>query len=142
MDPLATFLPLWIVFFPMAMTLIIYYVEQYSEKTRNALAVATSVVTFLSVAALYPILKNGEVIEYSLFEIIANLGISIRVDILSFSLALIASFVWMLVTIYSIDYMSHEHAGNRYYPVLIVTLGSCMGIFMAGDLFTLFVSLN
>jgi multicomponent Na+:H+ antiporter subunit D len=55
MDPLATFLPLWIVFFPMAMTLIIYYVEQYSEKTRNALAVLTSVVTFLSVAALYPL---------------------------------------------------------------------------------------
>lgn len=139
MDPLATFLPLWVVFFPMAMTLIIYYVEQYSEKTRNALAVLTSIVTFLSVAALYPFLRNGEVIEYSLFEIIANLGISIRVDILSFSLALIASFVWMLVTIYSIDYMSHEHAGNRYYPVLIITLGSCMGIFMAGDLFTLFV---
>ncbi len=139
MDPLATFLPLWIIFFPMAMTLIIYYVEQFSEKLRNALAVLTSVITFLSVVALYPFIMGGDIIEYTLFEIIANLGISIRVDILSYCLALIASFVWMLVTIYSLDYMAHEHAVNRYYPTLIVTLGSCLGIFMAGDLFTLFV---
>lgn len=139
MDPLATFLPLWIIFFPMSMTFIIYYAEQFSEKLRNALAVFTSVITFLSVLVLYPFVAGGEIIEYTLFEIIANLGISIRVDILSYCLALIASFVWMLVTVYSIDYMAHEHAGNRYYPVLIVTLGCCLGIFIAGDLFTLFV---
>jgi multicomponent Na+:H+ antiporter subunit D len=54
-------------------------------------------------------------------------------------MALLSSFIWMLVTIYSIDYMSSEHGCNRYYPVLIITLASTMGIFMAGDLFTLFV---
>ncbi len=136
---LITFLPMWVTFFPLVMTFIIYYVEQYSEKMRNALAVATTVVTFLSVLAMYPFVAEGKVIEFTLFEILANLGISFRLDILSFSLALLASFVWMLVTVYSIDYMAHEHACNRYYPVLTVTLGSCLGIFMAGDLFTLFV---
>jgi formate hydrogenlyase subunit 3/multisubunit Na+/H+ antiporter MnhD subunit len=70
---------------------------------------------------MYPLVSDGQVVEYTLFEIIANLGISIRIDILSYCLALISSFVWMLVTIYSTDYMAHEHAGNRYYPVLIVT---------------------
>ncbi|GFP26252.1 hypothetical protein HKBW3S25_01743, partial [Candidatus Hakubella thermalkaliphila] len=54
MQLLDSFLPVWIVMFPMVMTVVIYYVEQQSEQMRNALAVATSVVTFLSVLALYP----------------------------------------------------------------------------------------
>ena len=135
----SSFLPVWIVMFPMIMTFVIYYVEQHSEKMRNALALATSVVTFLSVAALYPTVMAGRIIEYRMFTILPNLEISFRVDILSFSLALLSSFIWMLVAIYSLDYMCKEHGCNRYYPVLIVTLASCMGIFMAGDLFTLFV---
>jgi multicomponent Na+:H+ antiporter subunit D len=134
-----SFLPVWIVMFPMFMTLVIYYVEQRSEKMRNALSVGTSVVTFFSVLMLYPYMMAGEIIEYSMFQLLPNLEISFRVDILSFSLALLSSFIWMLVSIYSIDYMCHEHGCNRYYPVLIITLASCMGIFMAGDLFTLFV---
>lgn len=135
----SSFLPVWIVAFPMVMTLVIYYVEQHSEKMRNALAVATSVVTFLSVVALYPTIIAGNIIEFRMLEILPNLEISFRVDILSFSLALLSSFIWMLVSVYSIDYMCKEHGCNRYYPVLIITLASCMGIFMAGDLFTLFV---
>ncbi|MFU8794969.1 MAG: complex I subunit 5 family protein, partial [Dethiobacteria bacterium] len=67
------------------------------------------------------------------------LEISIHLDILSFSLAALASFIWLLCTIYSIDYMAKEHACSRYYPVLIFTLGACQGIFFAGDLFSLFV---
>ena len=135
----SSFLPVWIVMFPMIMTFVIYYVEQRSEKMRNALALLTSVITFLSVAALYPTIMAGKIIEYRMFTILPNLEISFRVDILSFSLALLSSFIWMLVAIYSLDYMCKEHGCNRYYPVLIVTLASCMGIFMAGDLFTLFV---
>jgi multicomponent Na+:H+ antiporter subunit D len=136
---IGSFLPVWIVMFPMVMTLVIYYVEQHSEKMRNVLAIGTTVITFLSVCLLYPTVMAGNIIELSLFQILPNLDISFRVDILSFSLALLASFIWMLVAIYSLDYMCKEHGCNRYYPVLIITLASCMGIFMAGDLFTLFV---
>ncbi|WP_143753388.1 complex I subunit 5 family protein [Dethiobacter alkaliphilus] len=135
----SSFLPVWVVMFPLVMTLVIYYVEQHSEKMRNALAVFTSVVTFLSVAALYPYIMEGNIIQFSVLELLPNLEISFRVDILSFSLALLSSFVWMLVAIYSLDYMCHEHGCNRYYPVLMITLAGCLGIFMAGDFFTLFV---
>src|SRR5690554_2856657 len=121
------------------MTFVIYFVEKRSETLRNALFVATSVITFLSVAMLYPYVIAGEILEIQLFSLLPNLAVSFRVDILSFSLAILSSFVWMLVTIYSLDYMCKEHGCNRYYPILIVTLASCLGIFMAGDFFTLFV---
>ena len=139
MEMASSFLPVWIVMFPLVMTLVIYYVEQHSEKMRNVLALGTSIVVFLSVAALYPHIMAGNIIQFSVLELLPNLEISFRVDILSFSLALLSSFIWMLVSIYSIDYMCNEHGCNRYYPVLMITLAGCMGIFMAGDFFTLFV---
>jgi len=133
------FLPIFAVMFPIVMSLVIFVVSKRSEKMRDGLSVATAVVTFLAVAAMYPLMAAGEVIAYTLFDILPGLGVSVRVDIVSFSLALISSFVWMLVAIYSIDYMSHEHGQDRYYPVFIFTLGSCLGIFLAGDFFTLFI---
>lgn len=132
-------LPIWVVIFPIFMSIVIFAASKRSEKLRDGLSIATAVVTFLLVAAMYPVIMAGEEIAYTLFDILPNLGISIRVDILSFSLALLSSFVWMLVSIYSIDYMSHEHGGDRYFPILIFTLGSCLGIFIAGDFFTLFI---
>jgi multicomponent Na+:H+ antiporter subunit D len=138
-DRVTDFLPVWIVAFPLVMTFVILAVQQYSEKLRNVLSVAAAAVSFLSVAALYPFIAGGEIIQLQLFSLLPNLSVSFRVDILSFSLALLASFVWLLVTVYSLEYMRHEHGCNRYYPVLIATLAGCIGIFLAGDFFTLFI---
>ena len=132
-------LPVWVVLFPLAMTFVIYYVEKESEKLRNHLSVVAAVGTFILVAAMYPEISQGNILVYQLFQLLPGLQITFRVDILGFSLAALSSFVWMLVTIYSIDYMSHEHAQNRYYPTLIFVLSACLGVFVAGDLFTLFI---
>lgn len=128
-----------IVGFPVLMTPVIVFGNRVSEKFRNALAVMTAFVTLVLTLSLYPFVRDGKILQKSLFEILPGLSISVRLDLLSFSLAAIAAFVWFLCTIYSLDYMAHEHARNRYYPVLIFTLGACQGIFFAGDLFSLFV---
>jgi multicomponent Na+:H+ antiporter subunit D len=128
-----------IIALPVLMTPVIMYSDRYSDKLRNSLAVLTSLITFILTLLLYPFIRDGGVLQHSLFEILPNLEISLRLDILSFSLAALASFIWFLCTVYSIDYMAREHACGRYYPVLIFTLGACQGIFFAGDLFSLFV---
>ncbi len=141
METKTSFLPVFAALFPMVMTFAIYYVQKESPKLRNNLSVLTSIITFISVAAMYPIIAEGKIIVFELFEVLPDMGVvgTFRVDVLGFSLALLASFVWMLATIFSIDYMSHEHAQNRYYPTLIFTLGACLGIFLVGDLFTFFI---
>jgi len=130
---------LFVIFFPIIMTPVLMSVSARSEKLRNILAVITSAVTFLAVISLYSMVVRGDILQHTFFELLPNLEISIRLDVLSFSLAVIASFIWFLCTVYSIDYMAEEHGGSRYYPVLMFTLGSCLGIFLAGDFFTLFV---
>lgn len=128
-----------IVALPVLMTPVLMYVCRISEQLRNGLAVITAAVTFILTLFLYPFIRDGLVLQQSLFEILPGLEISIRLDVLSFSLAALASFIWFLCTLYSLNYMAHEHACGRYYPVLIFTLGACQGIFFAGDLFSLFV---
>jgi multicomponent Na+:H+ antiporter subunit D len=130
---------IFVVAFPILMTPAILYSCRISDKLRNALAVATSAIAFIFTLLLYPVVAAGGAVQFTLFEVLPNLEISLRIDLLSFSLAALASFIWFLCTVYSLDYMASEHACGRYYPVLIFTLGACLGIFFAGDLFSLFV---
>lgn len=128
-----------IVGFPIIMTPVIMYSCRISDKLRNILVIITSAIAFGLSLSLYPFVIGGGEIQFTLFEVLPNLEISLRLDLLSFCLAILASFVWLLCAIYSLDYMAKEHACGRYYPVFIFTLGSCQGIFFAGDLFSLFV---
>ena len=128
-----------IILFPILMTPVIIYACRIGAIFGPLLSVFTALVAFILTMLLYPVATSGTVIQFTVFEVLPNLEISLRLDILSFSLAALATFVWLLCTIYSVSYMAHEHACGRYYPVLIFTLGSCQGIFFAGDLFSLFV---
>ncbi len=133
------FLPIWAVLFPLVMTAVIFFVEKKSRLARNILTGFTSGLTFLIVLAMYPAVFDGNVLSYEIANLIPPFGISFRVDILGFGLSLLASFIWTLVTIYSFDYMKKEKYTGRYYPSLSLTLSGAMGIFMAGDLFSLFI---
>ena len=110
-----------IVLAPIIMTPVIMYSDRVSDKLRNSLSVVTAALAFILTLTLYPFIRDGGVVQRSLFEILPNLEISIRLDLLSFALAALASFIWFLATLYSLDYMAKEHAGGRYYPVLIFT---------------------
>lgn len=136
---LVYYLPVGIVLFPFIMTGAIFLAERKSRFMRDVLSVITAAITFIMVAVMYPAIMSGEVIYYQLANIVPPFGISFRVDTLGFGLSLLASFIWMLVTIYSLEYMKKENYTGRYYPALIMTLSGTMGLFLAGDLFTLFI---
>lgn len=136
---LVHFLPVWAVLFPLLMTAVILFVERTSRFARNVLSCVTSGLTFLIVLAMYPAISQGGVLNFEIANLIPPFGISFRVDMLGFGLSLLAAFIWTLVTVYSIDYMKKENYTGRYYPSLTLTLCGAMGIFMAGDLFSLFI---
>jgi multicomponent Na+:H+ antiporter subunit D len=55
--------------------------------------------------------------------------------------ALVASFLWIITTVYSIGYMRSHHEQNqtRFYSCFAIAIGSAMGIAFAANLFTLFI---
>lgn len=136
-ETIKSVLPMLAVVFPLLGSLIVFVIGMYSEKLRNLCAVLTALVTFVLVFSLYPLVSRGAV-EFQYAQIM-QYGLLLRVDFFGFLFAALFATVWFLATAYSTVYMSHEHAQNRYYVFLLSTLGHCLGVVLAGDLFTLFL---
>jgi multicomponent Na+:H+ antiporter subunit D len=108
---------------------------------REAVTIITSLVLFYFVISLYHGLTQGETISVHWFDIIPGLGFNFKVEPLGMLFALIASFLWLITTIYAIGYMrSHEEQNQtRFYSFFAVAISAVMGVAFAADLFTLFI---
>ncbi len=108
---------------------------------REAVTIATSLVLLYFVIHLYQGIQLGESITAHWGELLPGLQISFNIEPLGMLFALIASFLWLITTIYSIGYMrSHkEQNQTRFYVCFAIAIGSVMGIAFASNLFTLFI---
>lgn len=139
MNSATNYLPLWATLMPILSALPLLFIQRVSAKLRDVLTQLVIAVTLVLVTMMYPYIKTHGAIGVSFPGILPPFGISFRVDLLGFLLALIATVVWLLVTIYAKAYMDHEGGGNRFYPFLLLSLGGCLGVFLTGDFFSLFV---
>lgn len=129
--------PVAVVLFPMAAAVALYIIGLKNKRFAGFFAALVGIVTFLLVLSLLPLLQAG-VVEYK-FADLMNLGLLFRVDLLSFIFAFLMSLAWMLVLIYASYYMAAEGYRFLYYPFALITLGSCLGVVLTGDLVSLFL---
>jgi len=108
---------------------------------REAVSLVTAGILFALVASLLPGVLNGDRPTAVLWETLPGLPIALRVEPLGLLFALVASFLWIATTIYSIGYMRGHREGNqtRFYVYFAIALSSTMGIAFAANMFTLFV---
>lgn len=108
---------------------------------REAVTIVTSLVLLYFMINLYQGMQQGESITAHWGELLPGLQISFNIEPLGMLFALIASFLWLITTIYSIGYMrSHkEQNQTRFYVCFAIAIGSVMGITFASNLFTLFI---
>ena len=108
---------------------------------REAVTIGTSLTLIYLVVNLYQGLANGENIRLVLWEIFPGLQLSFFIEPLGMLFALIASFLWLITTIYAIGYMRGHHEENqtRFYACFAIAISAVMGIAFAENLFTLFI---
>lgn len=133
------YLPLWATMLPILATIPLYFIERQSGRMRDIFSQLVAGVTLILVAIMFPYISAHGEIGTAFPRVFPPFGISFRVDILGYILALIAAGIWFLSTVYSAVYMDHQGSQNRYYPFLLLSLGGCLGVFMTGDFFSLFV---
>ncbi len=136
-DTIISLRPVAVVLFPMAAALVVYVLSIKNKRLAAFFASLAGMATFLMVLSLYPLVRQG-VIEYRFYELM-SLGLSFRVDLLGFIFAFLASLAWMLVLIFAYHYIRVEANHVLYYCFSLLTLGSILGVFVAGDLVTLFL---
>ncbi|MEM3669492.1 MAG: NADH-quinone oxidoreductase subunit L [Nitrososphaerota archaeon] len=69
---------------------------------------------------------------------IMDLFLEIKIDGISVLLTVFISFLSFLITLYSVGYISHEEAYTRYYSLILLFIGSMLGLVMAGNLVQLY----
>ncbi len=114
----------------------------YWPNLREAVTLMTAATTFVLVASLYPEVAAGARPSVSLWEMLPGLSISFEVEPLGMLFAGIASFLWIITSIYSIGYMRGHHEQNqtRFYAFFAIAIASALGVAFAGNMLTLFVA--
>ena len=108
---------------------------------REAVSLAAAGWLFLEVLALLPAVEAGERPAAVLTAVIPGIPIAFEVEPLGMTFALVASFLWIVTTIYSIGYMRGHGESNqtRFYACFAIAIASAIGVAFAANLFTLFV---
>ncbi|OUJ19138.1 NADH dehydrogenase subunit L [Methanonatronarchaeum thermophilum] len=133
-------LPALVVLIPLIGAFISYIIGRvWREKYGHYTAAFIATITFITTALMYPYIGGGGEIEYTLTSLTTMYPITFYVDSFAFIFALATSFIWMVATIYSITYVKKEHATNRYFLFLILTLAVNMGVIVGGDLFVIYI---
>ncbi len=108
---------------------------------REAVSLISALVLFLLVATLWPDVMAGARPRAELLEVVPGLALVLEIEPLGMLFALVASFLWIVTSVYSIGYMrgNQEHSQTRFYTCFAIALSSAVGVAFAGNMFTLFI---
>ena len=70
---------------------------------------------------------------------ICGMGLHMQLDGFRILYSSIATFMWIVSTIFSLEYMSHYKNKGRYYFFLAVTYLATVGVFLSVDFYTTFI---
>lgn len=128
-------LPFLAVLIPLIAVLIIPWLNDAQGNRFTALAAAMSLVVILM---MYPHIHAGNTLE-KVFDTGAMVKFSFMADSLSFMVGLISIVLWMLVSIYGIEYMHKGHAQSRYNIFSLLSLAGMLGVVFTKNLFSLYI---
>jgi multicomponent Na+:H+ antiporter subunit D len=108
---------------------------------REAVTLSTAGLLFLVVLSIYSDLDAGARPALTLVETLPGLSMALALEPLGMLFALVASFLWIVTSLYAIGYMrAHgEQHQTRFYICFAVAIASTMGIALAANMFTLFI---
>jgi multicomponent Na+:H+ antiporter subunit D len=108
---------------------------------REACTLISSVCLIFVVYSLLPRVLQGEEPQLHLLEFLPGLAIHFKIEPLGMLFACIASFLWLINSIYSIGYMrgNNEKHQTRFYICFAIAIASTMGIAFSANLVTLFI---
>ncbi len=105
-----------IIIIPMLGSLLSYFLGKRSPKVAGWVSVAVMTGTLAAI-----------VVAHSQF------------DIFSLSFAVLIAFVGLLNVLYSLGYMGHGHAQNRYYMFFLMMIGGLIGVATSRNFFSFFI---
>jgi formate hydrogenlyase subunit 3/multisubunit Na+/H+ antiporter MnhD subunit len=132
--------PLWALAFPMSCALLVPVFGK-RPNIRECCTIIAAALQFVVIISMAPIILQGSVIRCHLITIAPGIELGYRVDAFGLIFAITSSFLWILVSLYSIGYMRvlEEHAQTRYYFMFALAIFSAVSIALAENLVTFYI---
>ena len=126
------------VFVPILGSLTIPLAGLLARQARSAWAVTLGAATAALPMFLLPTaFSGGETIIRK--ELILGLDFVLIIDPLSIFMAIVSSFIGFLIIVYSLGYIHHEENQNEYYLLVVLFIGSMMGLVFSANLIFLYL---
>lgn len=134
--------PLWTLVPPLA---VIPFILLFGEKRKNWREVSILVAglaLLLINNQIYNDLMAGGTPQSGELGLLADFSLKLSAEPMGVTFGLLASFLWVVTTVYSIGYMRGHHEINqtRFYTCFAIALAAVMGAAYADNLLTLFVA--
>jgi multicomponent Na+:H+ antiporter subunit D len=96
---------------------------------------------FAIIASMLPAVLAGGGFVVTLATVLPGVPLQLRVDAFGMFFALVASFLWIFTSIYSIGYMRalKEHDQTRYFAFFAVAISATIGVAFSANLLTLYL---
>ncbi len=131
---------LFIVATPLVGAMLIWMSRSHPNQ-RESVTLVTAGILFALVASLLPEATDGARPAVALGEVLPGLALAFQLEPLGLMFALVASFLWIVTSVYAVGYMRshHEKHQTRFYVFFAVAISSTMGVAFAANMFTLFI---
>ncbi|MCF8029110.1 MAG: monovalent cation/H+ antiporter subunit D family protein [Desulfobacteraceae bacterium] len=102
---------------------------------------AAALIKFGIIASMVPAILAGHTLEFTIAPLFAGIAFKLKVDAFGLLFALVASFLWIVTSAYSIGYMRglDEHSQTRYYCFFAAALSATIGVAFSANLLTLYI---
>jgi len=126
------------VFVPIIGSLTIPLAGRVSKSFRSAWSVLLGAATAVLPWLLIPFALSGgqEVVRW---PAVLGLDFILIIDPLAIFMALVSSFIGFLIIVYSLGYIGHEENQNEYYLMVVMFIGSMMGLVFSGSLIFMYI---
>ena len=121
--------------FPMAAAVPVYALGRKKPRRGMRALIAASAIEFI----LCLLLVTGP--EHLRFDAPGFIGLQLSLSLDGFRAlyALVACLMWLMTSLFSLQYMGHGHKQARYAFFTLLTLGATAGVFLSDDLITCFL---
>ncbi|MGE5581279.1 MAG: NADH-quinone oxidoreductase subunit L [Bacillota bacterium] len=129
---------LFAIFIPVIGAFVLPLIGHFSAKARNLAAFLLVAASFLSsVSLIFPVLSGVT----SVFSLKLPLGFDLifAADALGVFMALASSFVGIIIVFYSLGYIHHEKNQDEYYLMVVLFLGSMVGLVYSQNLLYIYL---
>ena len=120
----------------MAGGLVVLMTRKLDHDRRWLLSVVLGILLAEAFLVAWALAAGGKLV---LWNITKSITLTLSVDLVSCLFAALTTGVWLLVGIYSVAYMAHEHEERRFFGFYLIVLGVLIGLDFSGNLITMYV---